>query len=180
VLVIEHVIRPPGLPASDQLAAHDNAAPGKTHLAADLGGFIPASLDNGGRDALGADIGFAHVSLMHGRIIPGAAAEMPVSRNTKVLCAPASMGAHIAVGRAGCAASAVGKAWPPVEGIGEGAAGVGTKCRLCFLLCCRCCQALWRVFFSLSVWPVHHAAPIGLTTPFRVGTHRLQFSSFLA
>jgi hypothetical protein len=31
---------------------------------------------------------------MHGRIIHGAAAEMPVSRNTKVLCAPESAGAR--------------------------------------------------------------------------------------
>jgi hypothetical protein len=93
VLVIEHVIRPPGLAAGDQLAAHNDTAPGETYLPADLGGFIPASLDNSGRDALGADVGFAQIFLIHGRIIPGAAAGMPVSRNTKVLCASAYDGA---------------------------------------------------------------------------------------
>jgi hypothetical protein len=35
--------------------------------------------------------------------------------------------------RAGCAARAVGKAWPPAESAGEGAAGAGAKCRPCFL-----------------------------------------------
>jgi hypothetical protein len=59
VLVIEHVIRPSGLAAGDQLAAHNDAALGKAHLAAELGGFIPAGLDNSRRDVLGADVGFA-------------------------------------------------------------------------------------------------------------------------
>jgi hypothetical protein len=35
--------------------------------------------------------------------------------------------------RAACAARAVGKAWPPAGGAGEGAAGAGAKCRLFFL-----------------------------------------------
>ncbi len=35
--------------------------------------------------------------------------------------------------RAGCAARAVGKAWPLAGGAGERAAGAGAKCRLFFL-----------------------------------------------
>ena len=69
VLVIEHIIRPPGLAAGDQLAAHDDTAPGKAHLPADLGGFVPASLDYGGCNVFGANVGFAQVLLIHGHII---------------------------------------------------------------------------------------------------------------
>ena len=69
VLVIEHIIRPSGLAAGDELAAHDDTAPGKAHLPAELRSFVPASLDYGGCNVLGADVSFTQVLLIHGHII---------------------------------------------------------------------------------------------------------------
>ena len=65
VLVIEHVIGALGLAAGHQLAAHDDAAFGEAHLPANLRGLIPAGLNDGGGDVLGADVGFAEVLLVH-------------------------------------------------------------------------------------------------------------------
>jgi hypothetical protein len=50
----------------------------------------------------------------------------------------------------------------------------GVKSALNFLLCCRCCQAPLRMFFSRhSLGAVPHA-PVGLATSFGVGTDCLQ------
>ena len=60
------------------------------------------------------------------------------------------------------------------------AAARGRKWALFFLLCCRCCQAPLRMFFSLhSLGAVPHA-PVGLATCFGVGTDCLQRPSIRA
>jgi hypothetical protein len=41
--------------------------------------------------------------------------------------------------------------------------------RLNFLLCCRCCQALLRIFFCI-LWALYYLAPSGLTASLGVGT----------
>ena len=64
-LVVEDVIGPLGLAAGDQLAAHDDAALGENDFLANLHGFVPAGLYDGGRDELGADVTFAEVFLVH-------------------------------------------------------------------------------------------------------------------
>jgi hypothetical protein len=38
-----------------------------------------------------------------------------------------------------------------------------------FLLCCRCCQALLRIFFCI-LWALYYLAPSGLTASLGVGT----------
>jgi hypothetical protein len=50
----------------------------------------------------------------------------------------------------------------------------GVKCLVNFLLCCRCCQALWRIFSPRILWALRHMAPIGLAASCGVGIHRLQ------
>ena len=65
MLVIQDVIGALGLAARHQFAAHDNAAFGEAYLAANLRGLIPTGLNHGGGDALGADVGFAEVLLVH-------------------------------------------------------------------------------------------------------------------
>ena len=58
-LVIEDVVGALGLAAGDQLAADDDAAFGEADLPANLRGFVPPGLYDGGGDVLGADVGFA-------------------------------------------------------------------------------------------------------------------------
>jgi hypothetical protein len=45
---------------------------------------------------------------------------------------------------------------------------------LYFLLCCRCCQALLRIFLPCILWALCHLAPSGLAASLGVGTSRLQ------
>ncbi len=71
-LVVEDVVGALGLAAGHQLAAHDDAALGEGDLAADLGGLVPPSCDDGRRDVLGADVVFAERLLVHtGMGFPG-------------------------------------------------------------------------------------------------------------
>lgn len=56
VLVIQDVIGPLGLAPRDQLAPDDNAALGEEHFAANLECLVPAGLNQGQRDAFGADV----------------------------------------------------------------------------------------------------------------------------
>jgi hypothetical protein len=75
------------------------------------------------------------------------------------------------VGAGGRAARWHGTGWT------HAASGKG---RLNFLLCCRCCQAPWRMFFSSILWTLCHMAPIGLAASCGVGTSRLQRPSIRA
>lgn len=65
VLVIEDIISPLGLASRDQLATDDNAAFSEKDFATDLERLIPPSLDDGGRDVLGTNIGLAQVFFAH-------------------------------------------------------------------------------------------------------------------
>ena len=63
-LVIEDIVGPLGLAASDQLAAHDDPALGEADLLADLQHLVPPGLAQGGRDELGADVALAKGALV--------------------------------------------------------------------------------------------------------------------
>ena len=65
VLVVEDVIGPLALAPCHQFAANNNPTLGKKDLAADLGGLVPAGLNQGGGDVFGANIRFAQVFLAH-------------------------------------------------------------------------------------------------------------------
>ena len=70
-LIIEDIVGPLGLTASDKLAANDDAALGEADLLADLRHHIPSRLPQSWRDELGADVTFAEASLVHdGHSIP--------------------------------------------------------------------------------------------------------------
>ena len=64
-LVIEDVVGPLGLTASDQLAANDDAALGEAHLLADLRHLIPTGQIHCRGNKLGADVTFAEEVLVH-------------------------------------------------------------------------------------------------------------------
>jgi hypothetical protein len=67
-LVVEDVIRALGLSASDHLAADDNAALREADFLAKLRDLVPASLTEGRRDELGADVALAELLLVHRRV----------------------------------------------------------------------------------------------------------------
>ena len=50
----------------------------------------------------------------------------------------------------------------------------GAKVLVKFLLCCRCCQALVRIFLPCILWALCHLAPSGRAASLGVGTSRLQ------
>jgi hypothetical protein len=65
--------------------------------------------------------------------------------------------------------------------LGGAPAGVAPKGLLNFLLCCRCGQALLRIFIFRSIlWMLRHLAPIGLAASCGVGTSRPQRPSIRA
>ena len=77
--------------------------------------------------------------------------------------------------RAGHAGRAMDGVGPPAGDAGGRAAGVAApQGRLNFLLCCRCCQALLRIFLPCILWALCHLAPSGLAASLGVGTSRLQ------
>ena len=64
-LVLEDVVGPLARAPANQVAAHDDAAPGEAHLLADLRHLVPPGPAQGGRDELGADVAFGEVLLVH-------------------------------------------------------------------------------------------------------------------
>ena len=64
-LVVENIVGALGLPARDQLAAHDDPALCKAHFLANLQQLVPPSLAQGRRDELGADVTFTETFLVH-------------------------------------------------------------------------------------------------------------------
>ena len=65
-LVIEDIVSALGLPAADQLAAHNDATLGEADFLTDLQHLVPARFAQGRRDELSADIAFGEGALVHG------------------------------------------------------------------------------------------------------------------
>lgn len=64
-LVIKDVVGAFGFAASDELAAHDDAAFGEGYLLANLNHPVPARVLDGGAYELGTDVALAEVFLVH-------------------------------------------------------------------------------------------------------------------
>ena len=64
-LVVENIVGALGLPARDQLAAHDDPTLGEAHFLANLQQLVPPRLAQGRRDELGADVTFTKTFLVH-------------------------------------------------------------------------------------------------------------------
>ncbi|MNR25485.1 hypothetical protein D3C85_1426390 [compost metagenome] len=64
-LVVEDVVGAPGLATAMQLAAHDDAALGEADFLAHLFVMVPAGLEDGRGNELGADVPFGERFLVH-------------------------------------------------------------------------------------------------------------------